>query len=145
MPTSPPQGVHKTGASPERRGSGGTTAEGAQTDFCAVFHVRVNLRTKRDGRWRVAFAVSWEFGADSKVLNTVSIIVCGDAYIIEGQSNALATDTREQSPLGIRTPCSKVPTASPHSPSAQCRCSRDERCIVSTAEAREMETIRICE
>ena len=39
-----------------------------------------------------------EFGADGKVLNTVSDLVCGDAYIIEGQSNALATDTREQSP-----------------------------------------------
>ena len=39
-----------------------------------------------------------EFGADGKVLQTVSNIVCGDAYIIEGQSNALATDTREKSP-----------------------------------------------
>ncbi len=39
-----------------------------------------------------------EFGADGKVLATVGNIVCGDAYIIEGQSNALATDTREQSP-----------------------------------------------
>ena len=33
------------------------------------------------------------------VLRTVNNIVCGDAYLIEGQSNALATDTREQSPL----------------------------------------------
>ncbi len=39
-----------------------------------------------------------EIGADGKVLATVGNIVCGDAYIIEGQSNALATDTREQSP-----------------------------------------------
>ena len=31
-----------------------------------------------------------------KVLETVSDLVCGDAFIIEGQSNALATDTRER-------------------------------------------------
>jgi hypothetical protein len=39
-----------------------------------------------------------EFGADGKVLNTVGNLVCGDAYIIDGQSNALATDTGEKSP-----------------------------------------------
>ena len=39
-----------------------------------------------------------EFGADGKVLSTVSNLVCGDAYIIEGQSNALAIDTGEKSP-----------------------------------------------
>ena len=43
-----------------------------------------------------------EFGSmtngTEKVLRTVGNIVCGDAYIIDGQSNALATDTREQSP-----------------------------------------------
>ena len=37
-------------------------------------------------------------GARETVLQTVSDLVCGDAYIIDGQSNALATDTREQSP-----------------------------------------------
>ena len=37
-------------------------------------------------------------GTGKSVRHTVSDIVCGDAYIIEGQSNALATDTREQSP-----------------------------------------------
>jgi hypothetical protein len=37
-------------------------------------------------------------GGQEKVLETVSNIVCGDAFIIDGQSNALATDTREQSP-----------------------------------------------
>jgi hypothetical protein len=35
----------------------------------------------------------------AKILHTAGNIVCGDAYIIEGQSNALATDTREKSPL----------------------------------------------
>ena len=43
-----------------------------------------------------------EFGTVSSgretVVQTVGNLVCGDAYIIEGQSNALATDTREQSP-----------------------------------------------
>jgi hypothetical protein len=33
-----------------------------------------------------------------KVLETVNDLVCGDAFIIDGQSNALATDTHEQSP-----------------------------------------------
>ncbi|MFT5241614.1 MAG: hypothetical protein ACI9X0_002598 [Kiritimatiellia bacterium] len=32
------------------------------------------------------------------VLHTAKNMVCGDAYIIEGQSNALATDTRDESP-----------------------------------------------
>jgi Concanavalin A-like lectin/glucanases superfamily/Domain of unknown function (DUF2341)/Carbohydrate esterase, sialic acid-specific acetylesterase len=40
-----------------------------------------------------------EFGTgDNNVLNTVGNIVCGDAFIIDGQSNALATDTAEQAP-----------------------------------------------
>ena len=43
-----------------------------------------------------------EFGTQAgnaeTVTHTVSNIVCGDAYIIQGQSNALATDTGEKSP-----------------------------------------------
>jgi hypothetical protein len=43
-----------------------------------------------------------EFGTKTAgrktVLETVNDLVCGDAYIIDGQSNALATDTAEQSP-----------------------------------------------
>lgn len=43
-----------------------------------------------------------EFGAKTgggeKVLHTATNLVCGDAYLIEGQSNALATDTGEKSP-----------------------------------------------
>jgi hypothetical protein len=43
-----------------------------------------------------------EFGTKTagveKVLETVNDLVCGDAFIIDGQSNALATDTHEQSP-----------------------------------------------
>jgi Concanavalin A-like lectin/glucanases superfamily/Domain of unknown function (DUF2341)/Carbohydrate esterase, sialic acid-specific acetylesterase len=37
-------------------------------------------------------------GDKDVVMHTVSDLVCGDAYIIEGQSNGLATDTREKSP-----------------------------------------------
>jgi len=40
-----------------------------------------------------------ELIANEKILHAAKNIVCGDAYIIEGQSNALATDTREKSPL----------------------------------------------
>jgi len=38
-------------------------------------------------------------GGTETILHTAGNIVCGDAYIIDGQSNALATDTREKSPL----------------------------------------------
>lgn len=45
---------------------------------------------------------SVEFGIrgdnQEKVLHRAGDIVCGDAYLIDGQSNALATDTREDSP-----------------------------------------------
>ena len=37
-------------------------------------------------------------GGTEKILHTATNLVCGDAYIIQGQSNALATDTGEQSP-----------------------------------------------
>lgn len=39
-----------------------------------------------------------EFGTGDTVLETVDDLVCGDAYIIDGQSNALATDTGAKSP-----------------------------------------------
>jgi hypothetical protein len=43
-----------------------------------------------------------EFGATTagqeKVLHTAVNLVCGDAYLIDGQSNALATDTGENAP-----------------------------------------------
>jgi len=47
-------------------------------------------------QYRVAFGRSVD--GDEQMLHTAQDIVCGDAYIIEGQSNALATDTGEQSP-----------------------------------------------
>jgi hypothetical protein len=37
-------------------------------------------------------------GGAEIVLRTVTDLVCGDAYLIDGQSNALATDTGEKSP-----------------------------------------------
>jgi hypothetical protein len=37
-------------------------------------------------------------GGSETVVRTVTNLVCGDAYLIDGQSNALATDTGEQSP-----------------------------------------------
>ena len=43
-----------------------------------------------------------EFGTNTSgtelAIDTVSNLVCGDAYLIDGQSNALATDTAEKSP-----------------------------------------------
>jgi len=47
-------------------------------------------------RYRVEFGTT-SAGRET-VLQTVSNLVCGDAYIIDGQSNALATDTGEKSP-----------------------------------------------
>lgn len=45
-----------------------------------------------------------EFGVDQdRVLERVGDIVCGDAYLIDGQSNALATDTAEKSPPETNT------------------------------------------
>ncbi len=37
-------------------------------------------------------------GNTETILHTAGNLVCGDAYIIDGQSNALATDTRQESP-----------------------------------------------
>jgi hypothetical protein len=45
----------------------------------------------------IKYRVQFGTGKDT-VLDTVEDLVCGDAYLIDGQSNALATDTREQSP-----------------------------------------------
>jgi len=45
----------------------------------------------------IKYKVEFGTGKDT-VLDTVGNLVCGDAYIIDGQSNALATDTGEKSP-----------------------------------------------
>ena len=47
-------------------------------------------------KYKVEFGT--KVGGQETVLHTVTNLVCGDAYIIDGQSNALATDTGEKSP-----------------------------------------------
>ena len=47
-------------------------------------------------KYKVEFGT--KTGGAETVLQTVTDLVCGDAYLINGQSNALATDTGEKSP-----------------------------------------------
>ncbi|MAG92804.1 MAG: hypothetical protein CMJ48_03545 [Planctomycetaceae bacterium] len=47
-------------------------------------------------KYRIEFGI--RTGNAESVLHRAGDIVCGDAYLIAGQSNALATDTREDSP-----------------------------------------------
>ena len=47
-------------------------------------------------KYRVEFGT--KTGNAETVLDRVGDLVCGDAYLIDGQSNALATDTRDESP-----------------------------------------------
>jgi len=47
-------------------------------------------------KYKVEF--SSKSGSTEKLLQTVTDLVCGDAYLIDGQSNALATDTGEKAP-----------------------------------------------
>ncbi len=47
-------------------------------------------------KYRIEFGI--RTGNVESILHRAGDIVCGDAYLINGQSNALATDTREDSP-----------------------------------------------
>ncbi len=47
-------------------------------------------------KYRVEFGTS--DGGRETVIDKIGDLICGDAYLINGQSNALATDTREESP-----------------------------------------------
>lgn len=47
-------------------------------------------------KYRVEFGA--KTGGQEKLLHTATNLVCGDAFLIDGQSNALATDTSEKSP-----------------------------------------------
>jgi hypothetical protein len=47
-------------------------------------------------KYRIEFGT--RTGSAETILHRAGDLVCGDAYLIEGQSNALATDTREESP-----------------------------------------------
>ena len=48
-------------------------------------------------KYRLEFGT--KTGGQETVLHTAGNLVCGDAYLIDGQSNALATDTGERAPL----------------------------------------------
>ncbi len=92
----------------------GTLREAADTVFLRVYADGAQYKTESrapaaDGGF--AFAVKLvpglvkyraELGTRTsgteKVLEFVGNLVCGDAFLIDGQSNALATDTGEQSP-----------------------------------------------
>lgn len=52
-------------------------------------------------KYRVEFGT--KTGGAETVCHTVDDIVCGDAFLIDGQSNALATDTGEKSPAETNT------------------------------------------
>jgi len=47
-------------------------------------------------KYNVEFGI--KTGGVEVIQDTVTNLVCGDAYVIQGQSNALATDTREEAP-----------------------------------------------
>jgi len=92
----------------------GALKEKAEEVFLRVFmdgmaYAQENRTPGKDGSY--AFAVKLapalvkyriEFGTrtggSETVLHRAGDIVCGDAYLIDGQSNALATDTHEESP-----------------------------------------------
>ncbi len=92
----------------------GTLEQAAESVFLRVYADESLIRTERQnlaGDRTYSFAVRLrpglikykvEFGTktgDAEVIvRTVNNLVCGDAYLIDGQSNALATDTGEQAP-----------------------------------------------
>lgn len=92
----------------------GKFPESADAVFLKLYADGQLLRTqtiKRTSEGRYAFTARLkpglikyrvEFGSEKSgirtVERTVTNLVCGDAYLIDGQSNALATDTGEQSP-----------------------------------------------
>ena len=92
----------------------GTLAEAADSVFLKLFadDKLVKTETAKPGadktyalsaklkpgliKYRVEFGT--KVGGKESVLHTATNLVCGDAFIIDGQSNALATDTGEKSP-----------------------------------------------
>ncbi len=91
----------------------GTLSEAADSVFLKLYAENKLIKTEKATPAAGAYAFtlklkpglikySVEFGTKTggheKTLETVSNLVCGDAFIIDGQSNALATDTHEQSP-----------------------------------------------
>ena len=68
-----------------------TTKPAADKSYAFVVKLKPGLI-----KYKVEFGS--KVGDKDVVMHTVSDLVCGDAYIIEGQSNGLATDTGEKSP-----------------------------------------------
>lgn len=68
-----------------------TMAPGADGTYAFALDLEPGLVT-----YRVEFGT--RTGGREEVLDRVGDLVCGDAYLIDGQSNALATDTDETSP-----------------------------------------------
>lgn len=92
----------------------GPLAEGADSVFLRLYADNKLIKTEsgklgadksyaftlklKPGLIKYSVEFGTKTGGQEKVLETVNNLVCGDAFIIDGQSNALATDTREQSP-----------------------------------------------
>lgn len=68
-----------------------TAKPGADMTYALAVKLRPGLV-----KYRTEFGTT--DGGKEKVLHAAGNLVCGDAFIIDGQSNALATDTREESP-----------------------------------------------
>ena len=68
-----------------------TAGTGSDNAYAFVVKLKPGLT-----KYKVEFGT--RAGGKETVSHTVSNLVCGDAYIIDGQSNALATDTAEKSP-----------------------------------------------
>jgi len=68
-----------------------TQAPAAQKGYAFTIKLKPGLI-----KYKVEFGT--RTGGAETLVETVNDLVCGDAYLIEGQSNALATDTGEKSP-----------------------------------------------
>lgn len=73
-----------------------TAKPGADTSYALSVRLKPGLI-----KYRVEFGT--KSGGVETVLHRAGDLVCGDAYLINGQSNALATDTREESPPETNT------------------------------------------
>jgi hypothetical protein len=70
-----------------------TEIQNPGTDKAYAFSVKL-----RPGLIKYKVEFGSKTGVAETVIDAVSNLVCGDAYLIDGQSNALATDTGEKSP-----------------------------------------------
>lgn len=68
-----------------------TAKPGADMTYALAVKLRPGLI-----KYRTEFGTTT--GGKDTVLHAAGNLVCGDAFLIDGQSNALATDTREESP-----------------------------------------------